>query len=154
MIWIFYRVLELNSISSTICQVIGRCSYCLEWIVKFGFRIWLQHHGSQSCYSLLHRRKWTVFLSVITWRAYVLVCFCSTLNCKFRWIQQSDGLYPLWYFFYTWHRQYALVRIVHIPSHISRVQHVKLSEYLLIKVCTVVKSLYQGFYFHNKIVFE
>jgi hypothetical protein len=46
-----------------------------------------------------------------------------TLNSVFRWTQQLDGLYPLQYFFLTWHRQHALYNAVHIPSHASRVQH-------------------------------
>jgi hypothetical protein len=28
---------------------------------------------------------------------------CTTLNCSNRWMQQLDGLYPLWYFFWMWH---------------------------------------------------
>jgi hypothetical protein len=59
-----------------------------------------------------------------------------------------DG--PLRYFFWMWHCQHALVSVVHIPSHTIRVQHVQISEYLLIKNCMVVKSLYQFFYFHSK----
>jgi hypothetical protein len=35
-----------------------------------------------------------------------------------------DGLYPLRYFFWTWHCQHALVNTVHIPSHAIKVQHV------------------------------
>jgi hypothetical protein len=48
----------------------------------------------------------------------------STLNLFNRWTQQLDGLYPLRYFFWTWHCQHALVSIVHIPFHAIRVQHV------------------------------
>jgi hypothetical protein len=47
-----------------------------------------------------------------------------TLNYVNRWTQQLDGLYPLWYFFWTWHCQHALVSTVHIPSHAIKVQHV------------------------------
>jgi hypothetical protein len=32
---------------------------------------------------------------------------CATLNLSNRWTQQLDGLYPLWYFFWTWHCQHA-----------------------------------------------
>ena len=74
----------------------------------------------------------------------------ATLNCASRWTQQLDGLYPLWYFFWTWHGQGALVSVVHIPSYTSKVQHVKISENFLIKNCMVVKSLYQFFYYHSK----
>jgi hypothetical protein len=37
--------------------------------------------------------------STLNWIAY------STLNCANRWIQQLDGLYPLRYFYWTWHCQ-------------------------------------------------
>ena len=43
----------------------------------------------------------------------------TTLNYVDRWIQQLDGLYPLQYFFWTWHCQYALVSTLHIPFHIT-----------------------------------
>jgi hypothetical protein len=44
-------------------------------------------------------------------------------DCAFRWIQQLDGLYPLQYIFWTWHYEHALVNVVYIPSHVSKVQH-------------------------------
>jgi hypothetical protein len=49
-----------------------------------------------------------------------------------------------------WHRQHALVSALHIPSNASRVQHVYISEYLLIKNCMAIKSLHQLFYYYNK----
>jgi hypothetical protein len=48
------------------------------------------------------------------------------------------------------HHRRALANVVLIPSHASRVQHVQISEYLLIRNCMVVKSLHQFFYYHNK----
>jgi hypothetical protein len=50
----------------------------------------------------------------------------------------------------TCHRQHALVNAMHIPSHTSRVQHVQISEYFLIRNCMAVKSLHQFFYYHDK----
>jgi hypothetical protein len=37
-----------------------------------------------------------------------------------------------------------------IPSYANRVQHVQISEYLLIRNCIAIKSAYQFFYYHNK----
>ena len=50
----------------------------------------------------------------------------------------------------TCHRQHALDSAVLIPSYASRVQHVQISEYLLIKTCMAIKSLHRFFYYHNK----
>jgi hypothetical protein len=50
----------------------------------------------------------------------------------------------------TCHRQRALASAMVIPSHASRVQHVHISEYLLIRNCMAIKSLDQFFYYHSK----
>jgi hypothetical protein len=50
----------------------------------------------------------------------------------------------------TCHCQRALVSAVLIPSHASKIQHVKICEYLLIRNCMEIKSLNQIFYYHNK----
>jgi hypothetical protein len=50
----------------------------------------------------------------------------------------------------TCHRQHALASAVLIPSYASRVQHVQISEYVLIKTCMAKKSLHRFFYYHNK----
>jgi hypothetical protein len=44
----------------------------------------------------------------------------------------------------TCHRQHALATVVLIPSHFGSVQHMQISEYLLIKNYMVVKSLHQS----------
>jgi hypothetical protein len=41
----------------------------------------------------------------------------------------------------TCHRQLALAIAMLIPSHVDRLQHVQISEYLLIRNCMVIKSL-------------
>jgi hypothetical protein len=43
------------------------------------------------------------------------------------------------------HHQRTLANAVLIPSHVSRVQHVQISEYLLIRNYTVAKSFHQFF---------
>jgi hypothetical protein len=48
------------------------------------------------------------------------------------------------------HCHRVLADAVLIPSHASRVQHVQISDYLLIRNCMVVKILHQFFYYHNK----
>jgi hypothetical protein len=50
----------------------------------------------------------------------------------------------------TCHRQHALASALLMPSHASRVQHMQISEFLLIKNCMAIKSLHQFFYYHNK----
>jgi hypothetical protein len=50
----------------------------------------------------------------------------------------------------TCHRQRALASALLIPSHANRVQHVQISEYLLIRNCMAIKSLHQYFYYHSK----
>jgi hypothetical protein len=50
----------------------------------------------------------------------------------------------------TCHCQRALANALLIPSRANRVQHVQVSEYLLIRNCMVVKNLYQFFYYHSK----
>jgi hypothetical protein len=49
-----------------------------------------------------------------------------------------------------YHRQHALDSAVLIPSYASKVQHVQISEYLLIKTCMAIKILHQFFYYHDK----
>jgi hypothetical protein len=76
------------------------------------------------------------------------------LNCAFKWIQWIDGLYPILYKVTfdkldTCHCQHVLASSVLIPSHANRVQHMQISEILLIRNCMPVKSLHQFFYYHS-----
>jgi hypothetical protein len=45
----------------------------------------------------------------------------------------------------TYHCQRAFASVVQIPSHANIVQHMQISQYLLIKNCMAVKSLHQFF---------
>jgi hypothetical protein len=56
--------------------------------------------------------------------SYGVKFLCATLNCANRWTQRLDELYPLRYFFWTWHCHHVLVNTVHITSHAIRVHHV------------------------------
>ena len=50
----------------------------------------------------------------------------------------------------TCHCQHALANVVHIPSYVSKVQHVQISEYFIIKNYMKIKYLDQFFYYHSK----
>jgi hypothetical protein len=50
----------------------------------------------------------------------------------------------------TCHCQHALATAMLIPFSANRVQHVQISEYLLIRNCMAIKSLHQIFYYHSK----
>jgi hypothetical protein len=47
------------------------------------------------------------------------------------------------------HCQCTLASTVLILAHAKRVQHVQISEYLLIRNCMVVKTLHHFFYYHQ-----
>jgi hypothetical protein len=47
-------------------------------------------------------------------------------------------------------RQHARANAVLISFHASRVQHMQISEYLLIRNCRAVRSLYQFLYYYSK----
>ena len=49
-----------------------------------------------------------------------------------------------------YHHHCTLASAVLIPFHVRRIQHMQISEYLLIRKCMAVKNLYQIFYYHNK----
>jgi hypothetical protein len=50
----------------------------------------------------------------------------------------------------TYHRQHALASTIPIPFHANKVQHLQISEYLLIRNYMVGKNLDNFFYYHSK----